>query len=164
MVNAGTVEKEIITVTDVAEDQYGTFVRANGKRYGEGKFFKGMNDLKAGGTYEVEVYTGPQGGKKIQKLISSHPIDKPETVLGTTNNTVATGNVPPLKNLKPKSESMTKEDWSAKDRSQLIGGLCHDAAQITASLTVSQGMDKDGALEVYKDVLNQLINFRSEVK
>ena len=60
---------------------------------------------------------------------------------------------------------MTKAEWSAKDRSQLIGGLSHDAATIVAAaMTLQPFNSTDEVLLFYKRVLEGLLRIRDEVK
>ena len=54
-------------------------------------------------------------------------------------------------------------DWGAKDRSQLVGGRSHDAAQLvlaalTASVPISQ------ALEMYKEALDGILKIAEGTK
>lgn len=64
-----------------------------------------------------------------------------------------------------KDTSMTKDEWAAKDRSQLIGGLSHDAATLTAAiLNVQPAENASDAVAVFKDILAQLLKVRDELE
>ncbi len=68
---------------------------------------------------------------------------------------------------KPKAQadtSMTKSEWQAKDRSQLIGGLSHDAAAIAAAWVNVQGSSNEEALANYKFFLEGMLKIREELK
>ncbi len=54
-------------------------------------------------------------------------------------------------------------DWAAKDRSQLVGGLCHDAAALAAAV-ISTGTTVEAALEKYKALLDGVLRLREGVK
>ncbi len=65
----------------------------------------------------------------------------------------------------PVSETMSKAEWSAKDRSQLIGGLSHDAATLAAVLVpMLPDQNADSALDIYKELLEGMLKIRDEVK
>jgi hypothetical protein len=54
-------------------------------------------------------------------------------------------------------------DWAAKDRSQLVGGLCHDAAALAAAV-ISTGTSIESALATYEQLLAGVIKLREGVK
>lgn len=63
------------------------------------------------------------------------------------------------------ADKMSKAEWSAKDRSQLIGGLSHDAATITATmLTLQVYNNAEEVLNCYKQLLEGMLKIRNEIK
>ncbi len=65
---------------------------------------------------------------------------------------------------KTESATMSKSEWAAKDRSQLIGGLSHDAAAIVAALVHTTSMTAKEVLGVYKETLLGLLEIRDGLK
>jgi hypothetical protein len=65
----------------------------------------------------------------------------------------------------PATETMSKAEWSAKDRSQLIGGLSHDAATLAASIVpMSPYTTVEEVLAKYKFFLEGMLKIRDEVR
>lgn len=58
---------------------------------------------------------------------------------------------------------MTKEDWAAKDRSQMIGGRSHDAVELVKAC-VNSGKEMTEILTLYREALDGLIVIADEVK
>lgn len=118
---------EVLTVEKVT--QYG--IRANGRNYGISPRLKeaGITPEKfsEGASYQVEVYTGPKGGKSINSFAPSTPPLLPPPALPptTVTDTKAPGGIPPVSPaqkraetaLPPKSDDkMSKSDWDEKSR------------------------------------------------
>ena len=61
------------------------------------------------------------------------------------------------------SETMSKADWNAKDRSMMLGGISHDAAQLAAA-SVTANVSIHDVVQAYCVAMTQLIKFREEVK
>jgi len=61
------------------------------------------------------------------------------------------------------STAMTKEEWAAKDRSQMIGGLSHDAVQLVLA-HVNSGKSVEELVSVYEEALTSIISLRDRVK
>jgi len=108
-----------------------------------------------GATLMMEVFQN-ESGKRYVKAVGEKTEPVAEVIKPFT---------PPVaKAVTP--ETNQKTDWAAKDRSQLIGGLSHDAVSLVNSLIRVRG-DIDTAekmLVVYKQFLEGLIQVRSEVK
>lgn len=106
----------------------------------------------AGGEYQCEVYRADSGKGYVNKVVSS--------------SAPAVKKAAPAPAKAAASETMTKAEWSAKDRSQLIGGLSHDAATVVAALIAvdSTLTDPENALNTYRTVLNGMLSIRDEVK
>lgn len=95
-----------------------------------------------GGTYQVEVQVGKKGGEFITGLVSApagHGLPTGEKLVPAPTRSFN-------KSFQKKDDGMTKADWAKKDKSQLLGGLSHDVAAITAAL-IQTGTDADAALE-----------------
>lgn len=112
-----------------------------------------------GGTFEMELYVADSGKKYVNSVATSatasaaapKPAVKVEVKAAPTAAPKATS-----------SESMSKAEWSAKDRSQLIGGLSHDSAAITAALIAVSSVPEPLAL--YKELLLGMLKIRDEVR
>lgn len=64
---------------------------------------------------------------------------------------------------KPAPSTPEKVDWAAKDRSQLVGGRSHDAAELVkVSLTTAVPLPK--VLALYKEALQGVLAIANEVK
>lgn len=140
-----------------------------------------------GGEYEVEMYRSDGGKGYVNKVVKTNmagsnnqvgtvkplkqageagitatPLVVPEVV------TFRTKVITPISTVlgKPlKTEIMSKAEWTAKDRSQLIGGLSHDAAAVVASMVqVASSMDVVEALIVYKQLLEGMLKIREGLK
>lgn len=64
---------------------------------------------------------------------------------------------------KDDSDKMTKEDWAAKDRSQMVGGRSHDAVELVKA-AVNSGKDIEEVLSLYREALTGLLKLADEVK
>ncbi len=136
--------------------------KANDRYVGYSKLFKDQARVVPGAEFDAEFYVADSGKEYLNKILSEVP----------STPSVAVADTERAKKFTPKfnkpavaadSEKMSKADWSAKDRSQLIGGLSHDAAQLVlAAITV--GVDVSKALEMHKDALVGLLKLREEVK
>jgi len=54
-------------------------------------------------------------------------------------------------------------DWDAKDRSQLIGGLSHDAPELV-KVIIETGKPLQEVLDIYHMVMDKLIEMRKDFK
>ncbi len=101
----------------------------------------------AGLSYEFDLFVADSGKKYVNgvKLLDS-TMSKP--AVKKTEDTV-----------------MTKQEWKDKDRSQLIGGLSHDAAALVSSFINVKGIQEvDEAVEMFRGVLKGLLEVRDELK
>lgn len=119
-------------------------------------------NIVPGVEFEGELFVSDTGGEYLNKVVKFLPgVIAKATVVESKKEAVVT----------PKKEStyktkedttMSKSDWALKDRSQLIGGLSHDAAAITAALVA---VDTNLVpLDVYKELLEGMLKIRSGVK
>lgn len=116
-----------------------------------------------GGVYQV-TYTVNTSGKKYATGVTASK-DAPAPLKAGDKLTPTVTNQP-VKQEAVIGNSAKGTDWAAKDRSQLIGGLSHDAAELTVALVRVQGsLDNTQAiLAAYKEFLEGLIQIRNEVK
>ena len=119
-----------------------------------------------GRKFSVEMYIADSGKQYINKVLRQ--LDGP-----TLNDLKQAVVKVKEKELNPtiavfpstKTETMSKAEWSAKDRSQLIGGLSHDAATLAAVLVpMLPDQNADSALDIYKELLEGMLKIRDEVR
>ncbi len=120
-----------------------------------------------GAEFDAELFVADSGKRYLNKILSG---------MAASVSSAAPAVVPDVERAKkfvPKFEkketgasaTMSKSEWQAKDRSQLIGGLSHDAAAITAAfVTVSGEVKGEAILESYKFILQGMLKIRDEVK
>jgi len=120
--------------------------------------------LVPGGTFDLDIWTAESGKKYINAVVSS--------AVAVAEKPVAKATSPEVKAFvakvkaqasEAKSETMTKAEWSAKDRSQLIGGLSHDAATLVAA-SVTANVPLEQVLEQFGTALTALLKVRETVK
>lgn len=149
--------------------------KANGKYVGLSKNLSEADKtrLVPGAEFEAEYYVADSGKEYLNKILASvssapsapkaQEAESPKAV--DTDRTKRFAPKFQKKENVPDSEKMSKADWSAKDRSQLIGGLSHDAAAIAAAIYPSQMLQTtQDALNVYKELLEGMLKIREEVK
>lgn len=141
-------------------------------------FNKGLDSsmFVKGSSYSVETYVNDKGNKVISKLLNC--LGTLGADVGTASPLDASANQLPAAQAAPafspfkkkafvpyakKADAMSKEDWAVKDRSQLIGGRSHDAAQLVHASLVT-GTPIEQVIETYKATLIALVNMASEVK
>jgi hypothetical protein len=123
--------------------------KVGGVFYSFGKFFKGDKQLPIGVPISVDVYVADSGKKYINRLEGSVAVSEaPITVSHTP---------PPFKPLNQVT------DWAAKDRSQLVGGRSHDAAELVNTALVT-GTPLEEVLKLYKEALQAILKMSEEVK
>ena len=112
-----------------------------------------------GAALDVELFVSDSGKRYINTVFSSS-FSAPKTAKAETPK------VPPKTETKATSATMTKEEWKEKDRSQLIGGLSHDAAMLVAAMITVFGniTSTTEAIALHKDVLQGLLNTREVLK
>jgi hypothetical protein len=113
-----------------------------------------------GAELDAEYYVADSGKEYLNKILSV------VVPVLSYSGPEAVSTAPKAKKSFVKADSMTKAEWSAKDRSQLIGGLSHDAATLVAAVLGFNNPDgtTEGMLEMYKQVLTGLIKIRDEIK
>lgn len=150
-------QTEMIKITGVSE--YSVF--AGQTRYG---FNKPVNStmFQKGHTYSVAVVTGSKGGKYISRIDSDLGVLETDANAGSVLNPELNKQTFNKKSYTPKSD-MSKADWAAKDRSQLIGGRSHDAAQLVTAALLS-GTPIETVVATYKSTLEQIVAMAEEVK
>lgn len=142
--------------------------KANDKFVNYSKQFKDQAMVVPGAAFEAEYYISDGGKEYLNKILSNSVVSS----FAPAINSEPKADTQRAKKFTPKfnkpvsaasdSEKMSKADWSAKDRSQLIGGLSHDAAAITAALVACTSVEDP--LKLYKSLLEGMLKIREEVK
>lgn len=150
------------TITIEAFGKYGP--KANGGYFNWSQK-SGLSDasVKIGGTYDVLVYQSP--GKKtryINQIVGETPTANPTPVVEAAPARIMEAPTKEVSSTKAKSDDK-EAYWAAKNDSQKLGGLFHDAAQITAAIAMSGGYDVAKALTAFEEVLNGVIKVRSKL-
>ncbi len=156
---------EKLVVTESLAGKFGPQIKdVAGSFYSFSKFYKGPTVFVPGTVLEVDVYTTGKGGKYLNKatILTELP-SQAEKEPAKEPKKAPSKPVEAPKAVKT-SEAMTKAEWSAKDRSQLIGGLSHDSAAIASVLVNVNSLDAKGALAVYKELLEGMLLIREQVK
>lgn len=163
--------------------------KANGKYVNYSKQITEEDKAKVvpGAEFEAEYYVADSGKEYLNKVLSVKYTDgsmvstRPLAIAPVVLRQEATAVGPAItvtkvdteraKKFTPKftkaaavDNTMSKAEWSAKDRSQLIGGLSHDAAAITAAMIATSVMGQAEAVLAYKQILVQMLSIREEVK
>lgn len=158
--------------------QYG--VRSKGKNYGISPRLKEKgiepNSFIVGMEYEVEVYTGPKGGKSINGFSLVTPTTTIPTVMGvpvpplptlpttTVTNTTAPGGVPPVTPAQKRNdqddEKMTKADWARKDANIGIDAVIKSSLESPALAQMVVGKNDNEAF----DLSRRYIKFNLETQ
>lgn len=153
--------------------------KMNGRYVNFSKQFKESDKvgIVPGAEFEAEFYVADSGKEYLNRVTSFAPIHTLQ-VAEVISSSMPTAPKPEAKvdesrakhftpKFKAKDDtSMSKADWQAKDRSQLIGGLSHDAAALVAAMisVVGDLATLDHALVAYKKVLEGMIKIRTEVQ
>jgi hypothetical protein len=104
-----------------------------------------LKSFEAGNTYAVEIATNDKGYKTIVKNKTLEEVDK---------------------KVAPKKEAQTDQEkktyWENKDKSQMIGGLSHDAPDL---IRISLEFDKplEVVVDLHAKVLKLLLKKRAEL-
>ena len=152
---------EKLVVTESLAGKFGPQIKdVAGNFFSFSKFYKGPTVFEPGTVLSVDVYTTGKGGKYLNKadVLSETAPTTPKAVKKAPSKSVEAVKTPKA------SEAMTKADWGAKDRSQLIGGLSHDAAALAAVMANVNSLDAKGSLVVYKELLEGMLLIREQVK
>lgn len=116
--------------------------------------------------FDGDVYVSEKGAQYLNKIVGEV---KPVVtdVTPPVDTKVAPKFVPKFTKTEAPTNGMTKAEWQAKDRSQLIGGLSHDAATIAVAVLNLDGSNEpgtDSALRVYRTLLEGMLKIREELK
>lgn len=161
--------------------QYGFFTEDNKSVYTKKTPESDKAQIVPGVSFEGEVWTSDKGAMYLNKIVALAPAQPKVFINGTkvtdtnpvvyaeqakkaVNSDRAKHFMPSFAKKVASDNTMSKAEWSAKDRSQLIGGLSHDAAAITAVMVNVDGLNKDSALALYKELLVGMLAIREEVK
>lgn len=153
---------EKLVIVESLEGKFGPQLKSvDGSFYSFSKFYTGQKAFPAGTVLDVDVYTTSKGGRYLNKAIIV-----PQEAVKEAPKAEKKAVSKPVEATKPAktSEVMTKADWGAKDRSQLIGGLSHDAAALAAVMANVNSLDAKGALAVYRELLEGMLLIREQVK
>lgn len=112
-----------------------------------------------GGTFSVDMYRAESGKGYINAVETGTQPVLVAPVFAKTPVVKPLAATPKA----DKAEVMTKADWSAKDRSMMVGGLSHDAAVLVAA-SVTANVSLSEVLEHYTTALKALVVIREEVK
>lgn len=114
-----------------------------------------VTDLQTDGTYEFELSISEKTGKKYVNKVLSLGTTGVETAVNqeprTTSSTSSTGKSPSY--------------WAAKDESQKLGGLFHDAATLTAAVLslMTQQETESKMHDVFNHALEVVITARKNL-
>lgn len=137
-----------------------------------GPRFTDKSKLVPGVIAELVLYVSDSGKRYVNEIKSPlhiMPVAKTEPKLSVKELTGGVHSPLPYfsKKFTPskakEDTTMTKDEWKQKDRSQLLGGLSHDAAEL-AAVSINVGIPIKEVLEVYREALNGLIEIRNTVK
>lgn len=159
-----------VTMVEMVVEELSKFgFKANGRYVNYSKKFEEADKAKVvpGAAFDAEVFVADSGKEYLNKIIKMLNTKTTVEVPVVVDTERAIRNTP-KEAFKPKyakkdtpSASMSKEEWQAKDRSQLIGGLSHDAAAVVATLGFTTVSD---TLEAYKEALQGMLKIREELK
>lgn len=113
--------------------------------------------FQPGKTFDVLIYTTPASGKKyINQIIG----EGTPVVTSAPLPSCSTVTIPNL-TADVVTKTTDKETyWKEKNDSQKLGGLFHDAAELTASLVMANGLKTPEALKAFEEVLSGIIAIR----
>ncbi len=156
------ITRETLTIESIGK--YGP--RANGQYFSWSNKSGLSNDsVKVGQTYDVLIYQTP--GKKtryINQIVGEAASAPARTLEAKAHEQSATAvEAPKAGGIAGKPAADKEAYWAAKNDSQKLGGLFHDAAQITAAVAMSGGYDVPKALAAFEEVLNGVIAVRSKL-
>ncbi len=117
-----------------------------------------------GAEFDAELYVADSGKRYLNKILTGVTAAIVKAVSAPKTDAERAKVFTPKFQKKESvadSEKMSKADWSAKDRSQLIGGLSHDAAAIVANMGLGT---VEEALVEYKAALEGMLKIRDEIK
>jgi hypothetical protein len=162
-----TTQLETVKVTQLSK--HGFFADKQGYYWSKQLKEDAKVGITPGVTVNMEIYTADSGAKYVNKVLNAvETADVPVINRDKVSQREVTTKVSnkPVKEETKLDNTMSKAEWSAKDRSQLIGGLSHDAAQLTAAFAAMfpDIATTEDALKLYKDFLVGMLKIRDEVK
>jgi len=139
--------------------------KANGKFVNYSKQLSEADKARVvpGAEFEAELYVADSGKEYLNKILATVTTAKASAEAPTVADSARAERFTP-KFEKKETATMSKAEWQQKDRSQLIGGLSHDAATITAALVNVTSLDQAGAIVAYGEILDAMLKIRDEVK
>jgi hypothetical protein len=161
--------QEQITVEAVT--QYG--VRANGRNYGLSPRLKESgiepNNFTVGTSYQVEIYTGPKGGKSINSYApvegavsvrAALPPPPPSLPRTSVHTTPAPGGVAPVAPASKRDESdkMSKEDWNVRNRSIELQAILKSTLESPMLAQLVVGKNNHDALFTLTEIFEHSLN------
>lgn len=118
----------------------------------------------AGRQYDVLIYTSvpsakSAGGKKyINQIVNEGPVTTAAPVVQTALIAASPAAVT------TSTATENKEAyWERKNDSQKLGGLMHDAADVTSALIMANGLKTAEALKTFDEVLAGIIAIRAKL-
>lgn len=121
-----------------------------------------LSDFEKGNEYEVDI---AMNGKfkniiKVEKSVGVSVQDNTLISAKEIDSEMAKVYIPKkfIKKVEPE-----KTDWAAKDRSQLVGGRSHDAAQLVVA-ALGAGVSIEETLKMHREALVGLLKMADEVK
>lgn len=151
-----SVTQEVLTVEAVT--QYG--FKSGGKNYNISPRLKEAGitpaNFTAGLTYQVEVYTGPKGGKSVNSFGPAQggvalPPPPPSLPPTTVTQTPAPGGIPPVAPARRdvnQDDKMTKADWQEKDKGISIDAVIKSSLESPALAQMVVGKNEVEAFEL----------------
>lgn len=162
------MNKQLLHINVSAKSKFGILDKNTEKWFNPLKS-EMLKEFEVGKAYSVELEdTTAANGKTYTNIVSITGRETP-TAVAAAGVTTAEVKTPYVKKdyskFKPREvkATLSKEEWAAKDRSQLVGGLSHDAATLVAA-AVTSGVPVEQVIEKFKVVLAGLIKARDEVK
>lgn len=162
MAETKTMNVKVVELTKFGfKDDKGAYV-------GWSKHFKEADKTQVvpGRQFSVDMYIADSGKQYVNKIIRQlDSLKSGDVPVVVTPESLAAVKAVTKKFFPIDKETMSKAEWSAKDRSQLIGGLSHDAATLTAALMTMQPAERaSDVLPIYKEFLEGMLKIRDEVK
>lgn len=163
-----SVTQEVLTVEAVT--QYG--FKSGGKNYNISPRLKEAGitpaNFTAGLTYQVEVYTGPKGGKSVNSFGPARggvalPPPPPSLPPTTVTQTPAPGGIPPVAPAQKRTDDddkMTKADWAKKDENIGIDAVIKSSLESPALAQMVVGKNEVEAF----DLSRRYIKFNLETQ
>ncbi len=157
-------ETKVMDVEVVKLTKFG-FQNEKSEYVGYSNYMKDTDKAKVvpGRKFSVEMYIADSGSQKINKILKQLETAQVNQALETAK--VIAKVTPGTKEFKSANETMSKAEWSAKDRSQLIGGLSHDSATLVAAMLAMRPIENTSeVIALFSEVLNGLLQVRDSLK